>query len=45
MKWTSESSRVQQTCFAELPAGVGKAGTSDSVAIISVIWWVARVVS
>ena len=44
MKWTSDSDSCSASGFAELPVAVGKAGTTDSVAIISVIWWVARVV-
>jgi len=42
MNWTCN----RESCadFADLPVSVGKAGTTDSVAIISVIWWIARVV-
>jgi hypothetical protein len=42
MNWTCNSESF--AAFPDLPVGVGKAGTTDSVAIISVIWWVARII-
>ena len=42
MNWTCNSESHE--AFPDLSVSVGKAGTTDSVAIISVIWWVARVV-
>lgn len=41
MKWTSDIGQSGDA-FADLPVSVGKAGTTDSVAIISAIWWVIR---
>jgi len=45
MDWKSNQASIANTCFAELPTSVGKAGTTDSVAIISAIWFIARVVA
>lgn len=41
MKWRSEA-QAGEMSFANLPVSVGKAGTTDSVLIISVIAWIAR---
>jgi len=41
MHWSSETGE-SGVAFADLPVAVGKAGTTDSVAIISAIWWVIR---
>ncbi|HEX9963762.1 MAG TPA: hypothetical protein VGB04_02120 [Allosphingosinicella sp.] len=41
MHWSSETGD-SGAAFADLPVAVGKAGTTDSVAIISAIWWVIR---
>ena len=41
MDWKS-SNKAPIAALPELQTTVGKAGTTDSVAIISAIWWAAR---
>lgn len=43
MNWTKNN--VAGMRCADLEAPVGKAGTTDSVAIVSAIWWAVRLLS
>ena len=41
MKWLNES--IDDTLTTDLDSAIGKSGTTDSVAIISVIWLIIRI--